>query len=190
MYLPKEEQRYGRNKETVVNHSYLESGEYRKKFDRISNDAELNKLLYRLAKRMLIHRSGTLYEDMYWIDRDSLYIVAAETNGDVEQKIVYSMSTRKAVQGKKGLLTIHSHPNSMPPSLEDFNSNFMHGNGMGIVCCHDGKIFRYEARELVSEETYYFFERKYFTEYRDEYVAQRKTWDELTKLYKVNLEEV
>ena len=49
--LSKEEQRYGRNKETVINRSYIESGEYRKKFDRISDNAELNKLLYQLAKK-------------------------------------------------------------------------------------------------------------------------------------------
>lgn len=49
--LSKEEQRYGRNKETLVNHSYIESGEYRRKFDNISDNAELNKLLYQLAKK-------------------------------------------------------------------------------------------------------------------------------------------
>ena len=57
--LSKEEQRYGRNKETLVNHTYIESGEYRRKFDNISDNAELNKLLYQLAKKMLTHRSGT-----------------------------------------------------------------------------------------------------------------------------------
>ena len=61
-----EEQRTGRNKETSINHTYIEGGEFRKKFDSISDDKELNKLIYTLAKQMLIHRSGTLYEDMYW----------------------------------------------------------------------------------------------------------------------------
>ena len=70
--LSKEEQRYGRNKETVINHSYIEGGEYRKKFDRISDDMELNKLLYQLAKKMPVHRSDTLYEDMYWIDPETI----------------------------------------------------------------------------------------------------------------------
>ena len=101
--LIKEEQRYGRNKETVINRAYIESGEYRKKFDRISNDAELNKLLYQLAKRMLIHRSGTLYEDMYWIDPETLQVVASETNCELEQRIVYSDATKRAIRGKEGL---------------------------------------------------------------------------------------
>lgn len=75
-----EEQRYGRNKNTSVNFSYIESGEYRRKFDAISNNIELNRLLYKLAKKMLKHRSGTLYEDMYWIDLDTLEVIAEETN--------------------------------------------------------------------------------------------------------------
>ena len=67
-----EKQRYGRNKETIINHSFINSGEYRKKFDEISDDKELNRKIYQIAKKMLMHRSGTLLEDMYWIDIDSL----------------------------------------------------------------------------------------------------------------------
>ena len=88
-YNSKEEQRYGRNKDTVINHAYICSGEYRKKFDQISDNKKLNKLLYQLAKSMLEHRSGTLYEDMYWIDAETATIVAKEIDGCVESTIVY-----------------------------------------------------------------------------------------------------
>ncbi len=63
-----EEQRIGKNKNTAINHTYILGGEYRRKFDFISSEPSLNKLLYQLAKKMLIHRSGTRHEDMYWID--------------------------------------------------------------------------------------------------------------------------
>lgn len=55
-----EGQRYGRNKDTSINHAYINSGEYRKKFDVISNNNELNRKVYQLAKKMLEHRSGTV----------------------------------------------------------------------------------------------------------------------------------
>ena len=70
--IEKEKQRQGRNKETTVNHSYINSGKYKKKFDQISNSPRLSRLLYQIAKRALNHRSGTKYEDMYWIDLDTL----------------------------------------------------------------------------------------------------------------------
>jgi len=188
--LSKEEQRYGRNKETLVNHTYIESGEYRKKFDQISDNAELNKLLYQLAKKMLIHRSGTLFEDMYWIDPDTLEVVASETNCELEQRIIYSEATKRAIRGKEGLLTIHSHPSSFPPSLEDFNSNYENRNGLGVVCCHDGKVFVYSAEERIAKETFVFYEKKYYNLFRDEYRAQEKTCMLLGELAKVSFEEV
>ena len=36
-------QRYGRNKSTLVNSKYISSGEYRKKFDKITNNADLSR---------------------------------------------------------------------------------------------------------------------------------------------------
>ena len=47
-----EEQRYGRNKDTIINRTYINSGDYRKKFDRISSSPKLNRLLYQLSKKM------------------------------------------------------------------------------------------------------------------------------------------
>ena len=65
-----EEQRYGRDKSTIVNQSYIEGGEYRRKFDELTKAPKLNRLIYNMAKKMLFHRSGTKFEDMCWIDME------------------------------------------------------------------------------------------------------------------------
>ena len=90
-----EYQRYGRNKNTLVNKTYIEGGEYRRKFDNICDDPAVNKTLYDKAKESLKHRSGTLYEDMYWLDSKSGKIVAYEIDSSSEQKIVYFEATKK-----------------------------------------------------------------------------------------------
>ena len=144
-----EEQRYGRNKSTQVNHTYINSGNYRNKFDAISNNTKLNRILYQLAKKMLLHRSGTLYEDMYWIDLDTLEIVGQEIDRNIEEAIEYSKQTESIVKKYQNLLTIHSHPNSFPPSIADFNSNYFNNYAIGIVICHDGKIYIYNAEESI-----------------------------------------
>lgn len=100
----KEEQRYGRNKETVINYAYINSGEYRKKFDKISDNRKLNKLLYQLAKTMLKHRSETLYEDMYWIDAETAKVVAKEVEGCAKSKIIYSKGTLAKIRNRRGLI--------------------------------------------------------------------------------------
>ena len=48
-----EVQRYGRDKSTLINHTYINSGTYKRKFDLIANDKELSRLLYKVAKQML-----------------------------------------------------------------------------------------------------------------------------------------
>ena len=65
MLMAQEDQRYGRDKSTVVNKTYIESGEFRRKFDSIVDDPKIARILYSLAKEMLLHRSGTHIEDIY-----------------------------------------------------------------------------------------------------------------------------
>ena len=153
----KEEQREGRNKETAIDKTYLSSGEFRKKFDKLSESKELNRVLYKLAKEMLYHRSGTLFEDMYWIDVEDSSVVAKITDSTVEGKIIYTESVRKIITEKNDLITIHSHPSGFPPSVADFNSNFEHGYSRGIVVGHNGKVFMYWSNELISER---YFDQK------------------------------
>lgn len=147
-----EQQRKGRNKETIVNSAYINSGEYKRKFDNIADNAELSRLLYKLAKNMLIHRSGTEFEDMYWIDLDEIRVIAEETNSLVKKRIIYSNKIIKKIQSCKNIITIHSHPDSFPPSIADFNSNYDHNYVVGIVACHNGKLYMYSANERINEE--------------------------------------
>ena len=92
-----EQQRYGRNKDTIINHTYIESGEYRNKFDGISDDKELNRLVYQIAKQMLYHRSGSEYEDMYWVDVESKKVIAQEVKQEIPGSIRYSRKTKRKI---------------------------------------------------------------------------------------------
>lgn len=167
-----ERQRYGRNKDTAVNHAYINSGEYRNKFDRVSDNKELNRLTYQLAKKMLVHRSGTSLEDMYWIDIDTGMLVASEVNQTIPCQIKYSKTTMKVVKNHKNLLVIHTHPYSMPPSIRDFNSNFKNRYRISLVCCHDGKIYMYQSKRYIPEFLYKGTVAKYRKMGYDDFEAQ------------------
>ena len=112
-----EYQRPGRNKDTIINSSYINGGEYRRKFDKITKNDKINRILYSKAKEMLFHRSGTLFEDMYWLDGDTGEIIAKALDETEEEKIEYTPSISKAINGRDNLITMHTHPNSMPPSI-------------------------------------------------------------------------
>lgn len=185
-----EEQRIGRNKETSINHTYISSGEYRRKFDNISDNAELNRLLYQLAKSMLIHCSGTLFENMYWIDPNTIKVVAKETDFTTEAQIIYSERTKRVVAQNENLITIHSHPNSFPPSISDVNSNYFNKYLIGIVVCHDGRIYLYQADEEISEDYYKLTVAEYLKQGYSEDESQRLTWEELKTKFNVLVTEV
>ena len=53
---------------------------------------------------MLIHRSGTEFEDMYWIDLDEIRVIAEETNSLVKKRIIYSNKIIKKSQSCKNII--------------------------------------------------------------------------------------
>lgn len=185
-----ERQRYGRNKDTTINHTYINSGEYRNKFDRISNDSELNRLVYQIAKKMLHHRSGTLLEDMYWIDIDKKEIVASETTQKKECRVKYSKATQRSIHQHKNLLAIHTHPYSMPPSIRDFNSILNNGYQISLVCCHDGRVFIYQSNCYVVELLYKGTVAKYKKMGYDDFEAQVRALDEYQQKGDIIFKEV
>jgi hypothetical protein len=178
-----EEQRYGRNKSTAINHAYIESGEYRRKFNNITKDDRINKLLYQLAKKMLIHRSGTMIEDMYWIDPVSIKVIASETAQREPSSVIYSGNTIKTIHQYDNLITIHSHPESFPPSAEDFASNYDNNYALGIVACHDGKVFAYSSNTKISAKYIELAVMSYKNKYYDDYNAQIMAIKELEQQF-------
>lgn len=189
-----ENQRYGRNKDTLVNKTYIESGEYKRKFDNATENKEVNKTLYDCAKTALKHRSGTAFEDMYWIDSDTGKIILSVTDSTDERAIVYSDKIRNIIKNKKNIITIHTHPSSMPPSVSDLNSCYYNNYEKGFIACHNGKVFGYTAAESVNERIYNMYIQSYIKKGYDEYDAQLLTLEKLSqseniKIWEVNINE-
>ena len=185
-----EYQRYGRNKETTINHTYINSGEYKRKFDKITDNVEVNRTLYLKAKEMLQHRSGTMLEDMYWIDRETGKVIASALNEQLEEKIIYSNVLKKMLKGKTNLIAMHTHPQSMPPSIADFNSSFKNCYKECLIICHDGTIYKYVSKQEVPKSLYERYIGNYLKEGCTEKEAQFRTLEELKKNFKIDFWEV
>nr|WP_297936920.1 hypothetical protein [uncultured Lachnoclostridium sp.] len=172
MYIHDEEQRYGRNKNTQINHSYINSSAYRRKFDNITDSPELNRLIYQMAKEMLIHRSGTLIEDMCWIDSDSETVIYYK-NDETDQQIIHvTDAIEKKLNNYQLIIPIHTHPSSMPPSPVDFNCMLDDKYIIGIVLCHDGKIFIYSSNKRIDSDLWSKYVEIFLYDGYDEYEAQ------------------
>lgn len=190
MELEIEAQRPGRNKDTTVNKSYISSGEYRRKFDKIVDDKDLARLLYSIAINMLKNVSGNTFEEMYWIDPISKEVIARETNQSIPGKINYSQSTIRAIKKHKELITLHTHPHSFPPSVEDFNSNCKNDYTLGIIICHNGKIFLYTSSEIIDKEYFQLTVNEFMKNHYNEFDAQHHTIEKIKKNKKITYWEV
>ncbi len=186
----RERQRYGRNKATVVNKHLLESGEFRRKFDMITDDVVINRNLYQLAKKMLLHRSGTKYEDMYWLNQETGEIVASETQMYTEEEITYSHKTKYTLKQQTGLVTIHSHPMGLPPSVDDFNANYKYGYCFGVVVGHNCRVFVYESKEWINELYFSIVIAQYRRLGYNEYEAEIKAICHCMERYNITFKEV
>ena len=189
-YVALEYQRYGRNKFTLFNKTYIESGEYKRKFDEATDNPQLNKALYGAAKAALKHRSGTELEDMYWFDGNTGRLIASEIDGTDNRRIKYSASTKNAVNSNSNIVTLHTHPSSMPPSIEDFNSCCLNNYIVGYIACHNGKVFGYSSEQIISSKLYELSISEYLDKGLSEFEAQIRTIEDLKRNHKINFWEV
>ena len=185
-----EYQRYGRNKETVIDHTYINSGEYRSKFDRITDNININRILYSKAKEMLNHRSGTKYEDMYWIDGETGEILASALDEQQESAVRYTDAIKNAIFGKENLIAFHTHPSSMPPSAADFNSMLTYSYSKAFVLCHNGMIIQYVSNQEISETLYFRYVQRYILDGCTEFEVQWKTLEKLKENHDIDFWEV
>lgn len=127
---------------------------------------------------------------MYWIDPVSGTVIAEETESNSEEEIVYSDKTFAKIKQYDTLITLHSHPNSYPPSISDLNSNCINNYSVGIVACHDGKIFRYASNQEIGVVYYEMIVEKHLKSGYNEYEAQIQALKELCTKFDIMIEEV
>jgi hypothetical protein len=185
-----ENQRYGRNKNTLVDKTYIDSGNYRRKFDNATDNSEVNKTLYDSAKKALKHRSGTIFEDMYWIDSNTGKVIFSVTDSTEERAILYTDKIKKAIRNNTNIVTLHTHPSSMPPSIDDFNSCYKNGYKEGFIACHNGKIFKYTAEQEVSKKLYDLYISDFLDAEYEEFDAQIKALEKIKENHLIDFEEV
>lgn len=185
-----EDQRAGRNKETIVDNSYIESGAYRRKIDRITTSDQMNRLIYQKAKEMLQHRSGTEHEDMYWFDLDTGEIICSKLDETNIKEIRHTKEINKRLQKCANILAVHTHPHSMPPSAEDFNCFVEAGYQVGIVLCHDGTVYMYTARNTISLELMEMYIYKEYQLCHNEKEAQLRALDRFVNNGDITYQEI
>lgn len=95
--------------------------------------------------RMLRHRSGTPYEDLYVYDMRDGSLIGSVVNARAPKRVELTeglaASISSAVEGGAAIAIVHNHPDSMPPSAADIKSLVAHRARRGVIACHDGSLY-------------------------------------------------
>lgn len=99
--------------------------------------------------RMMKHRDGTPYEDLYVYDLTDGERIGSATNqkvpfGVLSTKKIDKLIAERTSSGHK-VVAIHNHPGSAPPSAADAKAAADRKMAWGLTCGHDGSIYRYEV---------------------------------------------
>ena len=126
--------------------TYINSDQYRAKFNSISKNPELNQAIYKYCKAAITHQSGSYKEDLTILRLDGSLV--GQTSGKVLYETHYTKSLVETVYSSQpySLISIHNHGTNVPPSGADFGSAGEKRYAFGIVACHDGNVYYYSAQ--------------------------------------------
>lgn len=88
------------------------------------------------------------------------------------------------------MITIHTHPFSMPPSIADFNSVYSKHYQFGSIVCHDGRIYKYYAGEMLNENLQKLYMAIYIKRGYNEEKAQLEALMRMQDNYDMDIVEV
>lgn len=140
-----------RNGTNIVDFSYIDSEEYRQKFESFSKDAKLNECLYRTAKEILYHRDGSDFEDMYLVHARKREVVGIQKDSGVPLEVEYNESLISAIASNQqySLIAVHNHPTNILPDGSDYVSCGYRRYAQGVIICHNGKVYTYNVGDKI-----------------------------------------
>lgn len=124
---------------------YINSDEYRAKFNAISDNPTLNHAIYKYCKAAVTHQSGDYFEDLTILSTDGILI--GQTSSKERNITQYTQKLKTTVKTAKpySLISIHNHGTNIPPSGADFVSAGEKKHAFGIVACHNGTTYYYSS---------------------------------------------
>ena len=140
------------NPATIVNISDINSTRYRRQFDFLDESTDITRQMYHETKNILNHRTGTLYEDLTFIDSKTGKLIT-QTNYNVEREVMPSKRMKKMVETSEpySIIAIHNHPTSSVPSMSDINSAWKKKYKYGVIACHNGNLYKYKINGEYNE---------------------------------------
>ena len=141
--------RYG-EASLIADEKYINSEEYRAKFDAITDDQSVNDKICYYSRKAILDNNGSELESLYLLDKKSGELIASiDKDGDkIPKGIHYTEEFKEKRDAAKRagveLISIHNHPEGYPPSIDDFSKKEEHGYSISLACGANGQVYQYE----------------------------------------------
>ena len=140
------------SQKSVINRKQIASAKYRRKYDALPEDMDIQRKACGSAREMLKHRSGTKYEDLVFIDSVT---GKSKARTDFNKEFCVSPSKKMIEMIENAdhytIIGIHNHPHSSVPSIDDLYCAKERKYKYGIVACHDGTVYKYSVHEEIND---------------------------------------
>ena len=122
----------------------VKTSEYRKLYNNLDEPAKMQRIAHNAARNMLVHRDGTKYEDLAYINSQTGEIMV-RNDYNVENEVVPSKRMMRMIARSpdNSIIAIHNHPGSTVPSITDINTAYKRKYKYGIIACHNGTVMKY-----------------------------------------------
>lgn len=135
------------NKRALVDLKRIESKTCTRIYKNILGEKDIADTVVTDARRMLKHRSGSVYEDLYVYDLTTGKQIDSVTNHNERQTVRPTEKLKDKMKKAKAdnhvLFELHNHPHSGIPSFSDIDGLTKSGNSFGLIACHDGNVYKY-----------------------------------------------
>lgn len=192
----------GKDDNAIADMEYINSQAYADKFKGKYANEQVENAVVSACRQIIKNRDGTFYEEAYFIDartgKTVSYVKGKQKNG-----IEMSDELKKHLTNapEKSIIMIHNHPNSTPPSTEDFVTAAGYKSCFEAVSCgHNGNVYAfrdvYNAQGKVlgtivkngkevpyyeGTRDFYVFQAKYLRKHYDESDAWNSAWKETSE---------
>lgn len=125
-----------------VNRKFVNTKKYHDKFEHLTPHKAVNEALYQISMRILEHRDGTDFEDLYVINARNGEVIAFNDQKNEEGKsgLTYQQYL-EVMRSKEPFFLLHNHPNSGRLSFADIDTVNTQENAIGTIAVgHDGTI--------------------------------------------------
>ncbi len=135
----------------MVDMDHVRGAEYAAKMEKLVGKRSA-KAVRDEAVKILERRNGLPCEDLSAIRLSDGSTISRVRDSKSPHKAVWSDSMKMKVgkERRRSVVTVHNHPDSMPPSSSDFISLLHPSVRYGIIACHDGSIIKIEVKDYAT----------------------------------------